>query len=221
VLGAGSLDDEAALALLRACDGVPALLRLLRGGAPPPAGAARVLTPPAPADVMEPLLRDACLHGLTLVARLGGAALLDPSDPALCLACCEALLAPEPRTRCHAAAFWQCVCVWPEHAGALARTVVALSAARSAGVVVGGDAEGAGAQQLTSGLAVMRALAESAEPELALVAAGAVANVLQHASLAPLWTDAPRRQSYLLAVDEAERERLLRRPAELAKPTSE
>ena len=73
VLGAASLDDEAALALLRACDGVSALLRLLRGGAPPPAGAARVLTPPAPADVMEPLLRDACLHGLTLVARLGGA----------------------------------------------------------------------------------------------------------------------------------------------------
>ena len=60
-----------------------------------------------------------------------------------------------------------------------------------------------------------------AEPELALAAAGAVANVLQHASLAPLWTDAPRRQSYLLAVGEAERERLLRRPAELAKPTSE
>jgi hypothetical protein len=59
-----------------------------------------------------------------------------------------------------------------------------------------------------------------AEPELALAAAGAVANVLQHASLAPLWTDAPRRQSYLLAVGEAERERLLRRPAELAKPTS-
>jgi hypothetical protein len=59
-----------------------------------------------------------------------------------------------------------------------------------------------------------------AEPELALAAAGAVANVLQHASLAPLWTDAPRRQSYMLAVGEAERERLLRRPAELAKPTS-
>ena len=76
VLGSASLDDEAALALLRACDGVPALLRLLRGGAPPPAGVARVLTPPAPADVMEPLLRDACLYGLTLVARLGGAARL-------------------------------------------------------------------------------------------------------------------------------------------------
>ena len=60
-----------------------------------------------------------------------------------------------------------------------------------------------------------------AEPELALAAAGAVANVLQHDSLAPLWTDAPRRQSYLLGVGEVERERLLGRPAELAKPASE
>ena len=66
---------------------------------------------------------------------------------------------PRWRTRWYAAAFWQCVCVWPEHATALTRTVVALSAARSAGVVVGGDAEGA--QQLTSGLAVTRALADS------------------------------------------------------------
>jgi len=60
-----------------------------------------------------------------------------------------------------------------------------------------------------------------AEPELALAAAGAVANVLQHDSLAPLWTDAPRRQSYLLGVGEAERVRLLGRPAELAKQDSE
>ena len=67
----------------------------------------------------------------------------------------------------------------------------------------------------------LAAFADEEECAAALVAAGAVANVLQHASLAPLWTDAPRRQSYLLAVGEAERERLLRRPAELAKPTSE
>ena len=72
-------------------------------------------------------------------------------------------------------------------------------------------------KELTSGLAVMCALATAAEPELALAAAGAVANVLQHASLAPMWSEAPRRQAYLLAISEAERARLLARPAELAR----
>ena len=62
-----------ALALLGACEGVPSLLRLLRGGADAPVGMPRILAPPEP---LEPLLRDAALLALALVARLGGASLL-------------------------------------------------------------------------------------------------------------------------------------------------
>ena len=40
--------------------------------------------------------------------------------------------------------------------------------------------------------------------------------VLQHESLAPMWSEAPKRQAYLLAVSPTERERLLGRPTELA-----
>ena len=68
-----------------------------------------------------------------------------------------------------------------------------------------------------SGLALMRSLADGVNGTsrlLQLLAAGAVANVLQHEALAPLWSDSNRLQ-YLLEVDELERSRLLGLPSRL------
>jgi len=217
IIGSRTLDAEAAILLLFHCKAVPLLVRLLDGPAEVERNdeTARVGSPPSQTD---PQLRDECLYCLALIARLGGAPLLQPVGMFVNLLG-GALLAPEPRTRLYAAFFWQCASAWEEFAEALAKSIFAVTAVRDAGL----PHEGGGTY--AAGLAVMRALADSGTHLSAksdspsrltpIVAAGCLANVLQHEALEPLWTTAPARLGYLLQIDAAERSRLLGLPSRL------
>ena len=62
---------------------------------------------------------------------------------------------------------------------------------------------------------LLRAKADSPSRLIPLIAAGCIANILQHESLESLWTSAPARLAYLKRIDAAERSRLLGLPSRL------
>ena len=198
VLAARSLDGAAALALIDACDAVPLLLGVL--GVGDDASATNfVAAPPAQPDAA---VRDASLLCLALVARLGGAALLEKG--AVVGVGAAALLSPETRTRLCGCVLLASLAVWEDYAAAVAKQIVNAAAASSAGIGV--KASGGA---YTSGLAVLCALADDeGGGEVAAAAAAAAANVLLHGSaIASVW----ERPSlpYLVRIDAAERERRL------------
>jgi hypothetical protein len=211
VLGSRSLEPATALELLRRGQVIECLLDILypEGTAASQqlayasvtsTGGGKVGPPPEQSDGP---LRDGSLHLLALIAHLGGFELLQPL-PRIASALGGALVAAEPSVRAHAAAFWRAVTVWEAYAAALARAIYPLTAVRSAGIRVDMDV---GA--FTSGITILRTLSTPPTSlhgipvnNLQEAAAGALANVLQHGNLKPLWTTSPDKLAYLTRLDD-------------------
>jgi len=208
LLNSPSLDAAAALSLLAAYGGVDRLAAL--------AAAEADSQQSGGGDAGErqssrALVREGALVSLGLVYRLGGAALVLPHLGLLTPPAVALLTAAEQRERAVAAFFWASATTSIEAAAALAKATVPLARLDSDG------ARTPRAQTFTSGLGAARRLAQSpGGGRAALLAAGAVAHVLQHrAALGHLWTSAPEALSYLVRLSAEEETELLALPEAL------
>jgi hypothetical protein len=180
------------------------------------------------------------LHALALIAHRGGLRLFEQAEGGVARVASVlggALLAPTAATRAHAAAFWCAACVWEPFAALLLRAIFSVNAAVAVGLLLESkattSASSARRGAFVNGLGVLQALAEphdlltapSAERAAVLdgayAAAGALANLLQHPRLRPLWTYEADKLAYLVRVDPEEETRLLRLPERLLLPDSE
>jgi len=251
VLASRSVDSGMALELLRRAWTVTRLLNLLHDvgdaededalaaaeAAASAASSGRVAPPPAQPDGA---LRDGALHALALIAHRGGLRLFEQAEGGVARVASVlggALLAPTAATRAHAAAFWCAACVWEPFAALLLRAIFSVNAAVAVGLLLESkattSASSARRGAFVNGLGVLQALAEphdlltapSAERAAVLdgayAAAGALANLLQHPRLRPLWTYEADKLAYLVRVDAEEETRLLRLPERLLLPDSE
>ena len=121
--------------------------------------------------------------------------------------------------------------MWPAFAAALCKLIFPLGSVRSAGIGVAGSNS-----SFTNGLNVLLGLANNPHhphplgasalpPERTILgvhagrqqeaATYALANVLQHRSLTPLWTTEPERLAYLIKLEEEQIARVLMLPAQL------
>ena len=238
VLSARSVDAPAALELLRRCGTAARLMDLLQEGPSDDGGGAPrsgwVGPPPAQPDAS---LREGAMHLLALISHLGGIELLTPIDR-VCAIMGGALLSPATATQLQAAAFWRAASVWHQFAAALGRAIFPLEAVRTTGFLpTRGGGGGGRSGMYTSGLGVLRAMALhppaggstaprdasalTTDESVSLAAACALAHVLQHAPLRPLWTTEPEKLSYLTRIDEPEAISLLALPDTLAREAAE
>ena len=251
VLASRSVDSGMALELLRRAWTVTRLLNLLHDvgdaededalaaaeAAASAVSSGRVAPPPAQPDGA---LRDGALHALALIAHRGGLRLFEQAEGGVARVASVlggALLAPTAATRAHAAAFWCAACVWEPFAALLLRAIFSVDAAVAVGLLLESEASkrasSARRGAFVNGLGILQALAEphgvltapSAERAAVLdgayAAAGALANLLQHPRLRPLWTHEADKLAYLVRVDAEEETRLLRLPERLLLPDAE
>jgi alkylhydroperoxidase family enzyme len=143
---------------------------------------------------------------------LGGTRLIAPHLNSLTPTTVSALTSTEPRERAAAAFFWEAATTAVEPASALIKATVPMARLTAAGIASGNSSSRV--RTFTSGLGALRRLAQAPEGgRVALMAAGALAHVLQHRKvLAPLWTSLPDSLLYLERIAPEEEELLLALP---------
>lgn len=207
LLDSPSLDSTTALSLLAAYGAAERLAGLAT------ASAADAETGGARRDgQLHGLMVEGALVCLGLVYRLGGARLIAPHLSGLTLIAVSALTSIEPRERAVAVFFWQAATTAVEPASALIKATVPMARLSAAGIATGTSF--IRDRTFTSGLGTMRRLAQApAGGRVAMMAAGALAHVLQHrAVLSTLWTSSPESLSYLERILPEEEELLLSLP---------
>jgi hypothetical protein len=207
LLDSPSLDSTTALSLLAAYGAAERLVGLVTAcAAEAEVGGARR------EGQLHGLMMEGALVCLGLIYRMGGASLIAPHLISLIPTTVSALTSTEPQERAAAVFFWQAATTTVGPASALIKATVPMARLDAAGIAtVGGSS---GSRTFTSGLGTLRRLAQApGGGRLALMAAGAVAHVLQHrAVLSPLWTSSPESLSYLERISPEEEELLLSLP---------